>query len=346
MGYRVLTRLLWLTCSCVLGRFRDAEIASESIHSGVQLLSLYHDNLLRRVVCRLPVGAAAPPAHSRYTKFWTGKSKLYRRVAMLLQMAVYTQLLCEMSAKRRGGEKARWKVVVLLEAIKAMCRLMLFAITKSRPLVSPVLPERDAIPEQTDEDADEMVSGDSELMDEVASDGSALPNSRRPHERSWTMPRTGMSMPSLPESGDISSYLLGRVLTADDIKPASKLLNQLHGMGHAAEILHILAPLVYATALARSKNKKSWTPWLAGLAVEYAARQLRDPSTLRTTKLEREEWNKRGWAMGWWMMRGAFYENMTKGVVGGFTRRMPGFIAGILEDYEYLWENYHFSTSA
>lgn len=339
------------------GRFRDAEIASESIHSGVQLLSLYHDNLLTRAVSRLPI-PPMPSAHARYTRFWSQKSKLYRRIAMLLQMVAYTELLCEMTAKRRGGERTRWRVIVLLEAIKAICRLVLLRITRSRPLVTPVLPEREPIPEDSaaEEEEEGMVAdetsskSESELMDEVSPNGSATGSllnggpTKPAHEREWTMPRTGMSLPSLPSPSDISSYLLSRVLTADDIKPATKLLNQLQGSGQAAEILHILAPLAYATALSRSKNKRSWTPWLVGLAVECAARQLRDRS-LRTTPLEREEWNKRGWAMTWWMMRGAFYENVTKGVVGGVTKRMPGFIAGILEDYEYLWENYYFSTS-
>lgn len=272
---------------------------------------------------------------------------------MLLQMVIYTELLCEMTAKRRGGERPRWRVVVLLEAIKAVCRLLLLRITRSRPLVTPVLPEREPIPEDASEDdmEEDVPKSESELMDEVATDGPTAESllngspAKPPHEREWRMPRTGMSLPSLPNPGDISSYLLGRVLTADDIKPATKLLNQLQGTGQAVEALHILAPLIYAVALARSNNRKSWTPWLVGLAVEYAARQLRDRS-LRTTTLERDEWNKRGWAMAWWMMRGAFYENVTKGVVGGVTKRMPGFIAGILEDYEYLWENYYFSTSA
>lgn len=321
----------------------------------MQLLSLYHDNLLTRAVSRLPI-PPMPSAHARYTRFWREKSKLYRRVAMLLQMVTYTELLCEMTAKRRGGERTRWRVVVLLEAIKAMCRLLLLRITRSRPLVTPVLPEREPIPEDVAEE--DLLDGDvakseSELMDEVATNGhlaesllnDSSASAKPPHEREWRMPRTGTSLPSLPNPGDISTYLLGRVLTADDIKPAAKLLNQLQGAGQAAEVLYILAPLVYATALARSKNRKSWTPWLVGIAVEYAARQLRDRS-LRTTALEREEWSKRGWAMGWWTMRGAFYENVTKGAVGGVTRRMPGFIAGILEDYEYLWENYYFSTSA
>ena len=333
------------------GRFRDAEIASESIHSGVQLLSMYHDNLLTRAVSKLPI-SPMPSAHARYTRFWSEKSKIYRRFAILLQMVVYTELLCEMTAKRRGGDKSRWKVVVLLEAIKAICRLLLLRITRSRPLVTPVLPEREPIPEDSTEDMLEESSSksESELMDDVdpetAAAAEALLNGsvKRPHERDWKMPRTGMKLPSLPNPGDISSYLLGRVLTADDIKPATKLLNQLQGVGQAAEVLQILAPLIYATALARSKNKKSWTPWLIGLSVEYAARQLRDRS-LRTTPLERDEWNKRGWAMAWWAMRGAFYENVTKGMVGGVTKRMPAFIGGILEDYEYLWENYYFSTS-
>ena len=271
---------------------------------------------------------------------------------MLLQMVTYTQLLWEMTAKRRGGEKPRWRVVVLLEAIKAVCRLLLLGVTKSRPLVSPPLPEREPIPEDSAEeeaDANDMIGEGSQLMDEPSQEESLLLDSynsgKAPHLKEWSMPRTGLSMPSLPNGGDISSYLLGRVLTADDIKPAPKLLNQLQGAGQAAEILHILAPLIYATALSQSKSKTSWTPWLVGLAAECAARQLRDHS-LKTTPLEREEWNKRGWAMGWWLMRGAFYEKFTKGFVGGVTNRMPGFIGGIMEDYEYLWESYYFSTSA
>lgn len=346
------------------GRFRDAEIAAESIHSGVQLLSLYHDTLLSRArsLSKLPTPSLlhAPSAHSRYTSFWARKSALYRRVAYVLQIVQYTELLWEMAAKRRG-ERARWRVVVLLEAVKAFCRLLLLRITRSRPVVTPALPERVEIPEPTEEEDDG--SALSELMGERTEDDELRDSTKQstgnnPHNtREWPMPRTGMTMPSLPPSGDISSYLLSRVLTADDVKPATKLLGQLRGpAAHAAEVLHILAPLIYAVALAAStlrrqdgrkdgRWKHSWYPWLIGVAVELAARQLRDPS-LRTTPLEREEWNRRGWAMGWWAMRGPAYERVVKGVVEGVRKRVPGFVGGILEDYEYLWENYYFSTSS
>ncbi|KAI1261720.1 peroxisome membrane protein [Xylariaceae sp. FL1019] len=324
------------------GRFRDAEIASETVHSGVQLLSLYHDAVLRRALNSIPsLNTRILSPHARYTRFWTAKSKLYRRIALLLQVVQYTELLWEMAAKRRG-EKIRWRVVIVLEALKAVCRLLLMRITNSRPLVSPALPEREPVPteeEGSDEDALR------ELMGEEPGIDGAIGSAKAAHEKEWAMPRTKSNFPSLPGPGDVSSYLQSRVLTAEDIKPAAQLLNTLSKSGQAAEALHILAPLIYAVALSQSRDKKSWAPWLLGITIEYTARQLRDRG-FRSTSLEQEEWGKRYWAAGWWTMRGAFYENFTKGMVAGVRRRMPSLVSGILEDYEYLWENYYFSTSA
>lgn len=281
-----------------------------------------------------------------------------------------------MAAKRRG-ERTRWRVVVLIEAIKALCRLLLLRITRSRPLVSPPLPERDPIPEPAADDESESADALAELMgeekDEVdtttapngravtSADAPALPTRPPPgsapytHTKDWHMPRTGMSLPSLPASGDISSYLLARVLTSDDIKPATRLLSRLRGPSAlAAEVLHIIAPLAFAVALARQSSRgrdgkrgtsSSWYPWLIGFGLEMAARQLRDQRGLSTTALERDEWGRRGRAMAWWGMRGPAYEMLVKGVVGGVKRRVPSLVSGILEDYEYLWENYYFSTS-
>ncbi|KXJ89371.1 peroxisome membrane protein [Microdochium bolleyi] len=256
-----------------------------------------------------------------------------------------------MAAARRG-QKIRWRVVIVLEVIKAVCRLLLMRITHSRPIMSPPLPEREPIvPNKESEDgADDQGAALRELMGEDDDNVALLRemngngHAKPAHEREWKMPRTRTSLPSLPNPSDIGSYLQSRVLRADDIKPAVKLLNSLSASGQAAESLHILAPLIYAIALSRSKDKKSWTPWIIGITVEYAARQLRDGGSLRTTTLEQEEWGKRYWGSAWWLMRGAFYQNVTKGLVTGVRSRMPSFIGTIMEDYEYLWENYYFST--
>ena len=221
---------------------------------------------------------------------------------------------------------------MILEIVKAFCRLCLLRITNSRPLVTPPLPEREVIPEEPAQEEDEGF--EEGFMEE------------RPREpKEYKMKRTGLSLPTLPNPGDISSYLLSKVLTADDIKAPNTLLNKVNGSAQVAEWLHILQPVVYALAMARSKDKKNWQPWLLGLSIEYAARQLRKDG-LRTTALEREQWSKRGWAMGWWAMRGAFYENVTKGFLHSTSERLPSLISGVLDDYLYLWDGYYFSTSS
>lgn len=291
---------------------------SVAVHSGVQLLSLYHDSLLAKAVARLPsLQRPHPTPHSRYTKFWARKSPLYRRLALLLQMIQYTELLWEMAAKRKG-ERVRWRVVVLLEVVKAVCRVLLLRLTKSRLLLSPPLPEREVDPSTLDES-----SGLSSTQSNASGDdaGMETPPSEKSDDARWTMPRTGLSLPSLPESSDISSYLLSKVLTADDVKPPNALLHKVSGKGELAEWMYILRPVVTALAMQHwSGDKKNWRPWLIGLSIEYGARQLakkdfqkRFAGGLRgLTGLEREELRKRGWGLAWWAMRGAFYENFTK----------------------------------
>jgi peroxin-16 len=248
-------------------------------------------------------------------------------------MIQYTELLWEMAAKRKG-ERVRWRVVVILEVIKAVCRLCLLKITNSRPLVTPPLPEREIIPEEAkSEDTQE-----DEYSDQGFQDG--------PREvKEYRMKRTGLSLPALPNPSDISSYLLSRVLTADDIKAPSSLLNTINGSAQLAEWLHILQPVIYSIAMARNRDKRNWQPWLLGLSIEYAARQLRNEG-YRTTTLEKSEWSSRGYKMGMWAMRGAFYENVTKGLLHSTSQRLPSLISGILEDYLYLWDGYYFSTSS
>lgn len=221
-------------------------------------------------------------------------------------MIQYTELLWEMIARRRG-EKVRWRVAVFVEISKALCRLLLLRLTNSRPLVSPPLPEREADPRTQDEEGEWNKA--------------ETPEAERSLDMNWTMPRTGLSLPSLPDVNDVSNYLISKVLTADDIKPPAALLHRIAGQGQLAEVLYILRPVIYALALQRwSGNKRSWRPWLIGFGMEYGCRQLakkdcreRIAGGLRgLTALEREELRKRGWAMGWWFMRGAFYQNVTK----------------------------------
>jgi peroxin-16 len=205
----------------------------------------------------------------------------------------------------------------LLETIKAFCRLLLMRLTNSRPLVNPPLPEREVDP---------RIALEQELGKDAQWDGMDTPPlpDDSASELSWTMPRTGLSLPSLPDTHDITEYLLKKVLTADDVKAPKQLLHRMTtAQSQIAEIMWILRPVVYAVLLQRhqsDRKRSNWTPWLVGVSIEAAARGLskRDLSErlaggLRgLTGLEREELKNRGWGMGWWALRGAFYENVTR----------------------------------
>lgn len=59
---------------------------------------------------------------------------------------------------------------------------------------------------------------------------------------------------------------------------------------------------------------------------------------------------RRGWGMVWWGMRGAFYENVTGGLVRGVAGRLKGkavldMVAVVVEDYDFLWGEYYFPTA-
>src|SRR5271156_4853628 len=245
-------------------RLRESELSSESLHTFIQLLSIYHDHLLKARATLLNSSPtlsksippkARPTPHMRYTDFWSTTSPLYTRIATVLKIVQYTELLWEMVARRRGGEQTRWRVVVLLESFKALCKLVLMRLTGSRPLVNPPLPTREefAAVREPDQESESLLSDeelarlDPQPMDETEdptlhaqptpsgtgnlptpplsdSDKAALPlphTTKLPSPSTpYPMPRTGHYLPALPTTNSISSYLLSHVITPDDVKPA------------------------------------------------------------------------------------------------------------------------------
>ncbi|KPI36626.1 Peroxisomal membrane protein PEX16 [Cyphellophora attinorum] len=341
-------------------RLHDSEIAAESVNTFVQLLSIYHDHLLKKRAAFIASSPALKRAHStktpqskaslhaKYTTFWSNSSSLYTRIATCLKISEYVQLLCEMMARRRGGERGRWRIVVLIESFKAMCRLLLMRLTSARSLVSPVMPERadfappapeepvEEFPEHIPSDENEAFASQDAFRNTGVptpplSDSGKVPSvsARDP----FPMPRTGTTLPTLPTSESVTSYLLSHVLTPDDVKPAYQLLRRLSSIqAQSAEVLYILRPLIYA------------------LMMQKIAREA-GPGDGYISDLEREESKKRSVDMTWWLMRGAFYENVTRKYVRSVqtgVSKVPllgPLVAGIVEDYDILWGEYHFSTS-
>ncbi|KAK0553182.1 hypothetical protein OC845_001318 [Tilletia horrida] len=165
------------------GRFKDAELAGEAIYSALNLLGMYHDSILVRLLApyRQPTAIGVkkqesssalvvpssstssalsnvqnqaalalrdhtPSQHARYTHFFSDHVHPYRLLAQSLVIIKYVELLLEMLARRKLGEQSAWNVVASIEAVKAMLRIALLRLTSSRPSVEPPIPEREVDP--------------------------------------------------------------------------------------------------------------------------------------------------------------------------------------------------------
>lgn len=211
--------------------------------------------------------------------------------------------------KRRGGDKKRWRLIVFLEFVKVVCRALMLKVTGWRTGINPATPEQRASEEENTSSPPEDPA-----IDELSDEG--------PVARPYKMPRTHHILSPLPSAQTpISSFLSTRIISPDAIRHASLLVRRLTTYrAQAAETLYILRPLIYALAMQRLQGKnRDWRPWILGLAIEVSARQLakneirNQPGGLAgMTAVEKEEWNRRGWSVAWWGMRGAFYENVTR----------------------------------
>lgn len=90
------------------------------VAASLNVLSLYHDTLLARIIDAEPKHRPLlpPSLHTRYTRAWADSRIRYRWIARVLELVRFTELLIEMGLRRKFSEKGRWRGIVLLEAIK------------------------------------------------------------------------------------------------------------------------------------------------------------------------------------------------------------------------------------
>jgi hypothetical protein len=116
------------------------------VYSGLNLLSFYHDSILtganlKTVVAGSVVGPTLTDLQ-RYLKFWTRNSAPYRWLSNFLSVIKIIEVVVEMAAHKRIDKERKWSLIVMLEMAKAIARLALIYVTKGRPLIYPLVPER------------------------------------------------------------------------------------------------------------------------------------------------------------------------------------------------------------
>ncbi|KAI0032746.1 peroxisome membrane protein [Vararia minispora EC-137] len=330
------------------GRFKDAELASESLAASLNLLSLYHDTILARIIQNEPKHKSLlpPSPHARYTRAWVDSNTRYRWTARALELVRFTQLLIEMGLRRKASERTRWRGIVLLEAIKAILRFILLRITR-RPLVNSPIPEREIDPETLPLQSN--TSSPTLAPSSPSQSPPATPEHLRnnhvplpPHPLLTTPPPTKQTTP-------IEDYLLAKALTTSSVKMPTSLVKRLTTpKDWLSESLYILKPLIYASLLA--SDRQSNRPLMVSLALELISRNLRRiPSN--SSALERSEYANRDRDLLWYLLRGSIWKTWTRPKLETFasmTANIPlvSLVSAILHDWIPLIDEYYYYTTS
>ncbi|KAH8548978.1 peroxisome membrane protein [Umbelopsis sp. PMI_123] len=342
------------------GRFHDAEFASQALFAGLNVLGLYHDSILRKAA--LSQGKSVDDTDgtpfNKYKAYWFSKSPVHKKMSLLLSLISYTQVVLEMAVSKKLGKRAQWKLVFGVELFKAALRLTLLQLTNNRMLLNPNHLQRDVDPAM------------------LGHQSSSAP---QPVEaKTWIGKKTGLRHPFMQATidlngaakqaangftidqkyNDVTEYLMSKVLTPEKLRKPEDTVSVLNGLGKLGEILYILRPLIYVLAIFKY-GRYSWRPWLISLAVESASqaavsRSFTSPygSTKSTmTALEKAELNRRYHQMWFNLLRGQFYERFTRPRLEKFCvatqdRFLISIVAGVIRDYQPLWEKVYFYTSS
>ncbi|KAF7320387.1 Peroxisomal membrane protein PEX16 [Mycena kentingensis (nom. inval.)] len=329
------------------GRFKDAELASEALAASLNLVSMYHDTLLAKVAKRTNHRPLIPASlHTRFTRAWSDANTPYKWAARSLELIRFTELVLEMGLRRKTSPRTRWRIVVLLEIIKAILRLLLLRITR-RPLLSPPIPERDFDPESLSASSDAQ-SPPSAALSSTSSSPPATPvhlkNNRVP-----LPPHPLLTSPPPRTESTAEDYLLPKALTASDVKSPHALLKTLSSpRDWVAEVLYILRPLVYVSLLV-TDNKRSTRPLAAALILEVLSRTIRrNPPPYAS--LERSEYARRDRDIVWYLLRGSIWETYTRPKLESFadmtsTRPVLGLFGALVRDWIPLIDEYYYYTA-
>ncbi|KAI0815009.1 peroxisome membrane protein [Irpex lacteus] len=326
------------------GRFKDAELASEALSALLNVTSLYHDTLLARIVKTDPKYKPVLPAtsHTRYTRAWGETNNLYKWASRLLEVVKYVELLIEMGLRRSVSNKARWRGVVFLEAVKAILRLLILRITR-RPVLSTPVPERDFDPAvlPPGSESSSPTLAPSSPPSSIPSTPEHLKNNHVP------LPAHPLIVQPPPPTNQapIEEFLLSKALSPSSMKVPTSLLRRLNSPQHwLGEIVYILRPLIYVAMLAR--DRRTNRPLMTALSLEFISRYLRRvPSS--SAVLERSEYARRDRTIVWYLLRDSIWETWTRPKVEGFADRTAhtpvlSVLSAFLKDWIPLIDEYHY----
>lgn len=338
------------------GRFEDADLCSQAILAGLNLVSLFHTKFL--VQKSLENNNSLSSSEDKYSiplafneRFlkYNASKKSCEIASWTLSVISYTEVIVEMVLSRKVSKLSRWKWVASMEGVKAILRLILFYGTKKKMILHPTHFIRNIDPVSLDVCEEEKF----ELLNLDPRIGTAL-SANTTYEDNEDTPSPS---PCVAEG-------------------KSRI-----GWGKIGELLWIIRPFIYASMILLEQRRKknaasneimlkhekddsgsetdedeeiekddegSWKPWLVSLSIDLIARIARNMQPM--SSLERDESKRRDYLFIYYLFRGPIYLKFTRFLLDKFCdatehRPLISVITTAINDYRPFWEESYFYTA-
>jgi len=292
--------------------------------TGLHLMRLYHDFVWLKHYSLFPKEQSeekdSPPARP-LVNFPVKSISLSALLSVVENVSLLFELLCEFSIPSEDKDKIKFRVIVIIELVKALLRLQLLRVNDGAMLVHRAIPPRDVLHNDQPQPL-KTPSGDEDSFEE------ALGKTRPPRKRPSLMDiiRNG-----IPDS---------EVTVPQNSKPTLSII--------VGELLWIVRPLIYLL-VASSRGEKSWWPFVIALCFDLWSRRLHQPSRV-LTKTETEELSKRArQAAIFYLFRTPIADKVFGRLPDEPTsspRSFIGFISGIITELIRLYRTRYFYTAS
>lgn len=272
----------------ITGKFSDSFLFTEGVLSLSNLLVIANDQIIKREVYKHEFRTASINSEEH-------KLKLFLTVLENLEVVL------EITSKRILGDKRRFIIIFIIQAVKCIGRLVLILKYKNRisqsPAIGKALDRKNLFKRQSDEVPTEINNSSITLK----------------------LKRSGKTIRKVSQTPPL--YSRSFIPPQDELEPADRFGSLNHKAIKNAEIMYILKPMLHLGAVG-FYGYKSWKPYFLSMFLDaYSIYQYYKHRNFMTSD-QKKELSRRCVNMLLYILRSPFYDKYSSDKIDAFMQAM------------------------
>eukprot|EP01080_Neovahlkampfia_damariscottae_P002038 gene2038-1545_t len=296
----------------------EDEVRTELAYTGLNLVSLYHENLLDR------------KSVTNKLLLQDERFSIYKKISYFLRFLQTIQVVIELYLKKKSFKESNvWKVILLIESLKAFTRLFIIYKSKYNVMIEDTILPNDFqlnLEYQENQRDSERNGKFSKTFDSL----NAEPIGKRTGK---LMPTLNYKVPSLRKE----NLLVVKSTTGGQSK------NFIFG-----EMIFALRPCIYVLSLMKWGND-SWTPLVISFLTDLISRQLSLSDVQGRGSIVKDELYRRYSSLYYYLVRNPLFNESLKPIIVAICNKLKNvpalgpLVVNIVE-YMLVLQNYYFYT--